>query len=83
VKFLWERGRVDDAFDLILARALRVKLHGNIKVCRDPNDDIFLECAVRARADLLVARDKDLLVLKTFEGIRIITPAAYVGLEQS
>lgn len=80
-KFLWERHRVDAAFDLILARALRVQLHGTVKICRDPNDDIFLECAARASADFLVAGDKDLLVLDRYEGTRIITPAAYVAAE--
>ena len=48
------------------------------KVCRDPHDDMFLECAALAKADLLVAGDKDLLTLGAYEGTRILTPSAYL-----
>jgi putative PIN family toxin of toxin-antitoxin system len=80
-KFLWESARVDRALDLILARSMRVQLSGTVKVCRDPSDDMFLECAAQARAHFLVAGDKDLLVLGEFQGTRIVTPAIYVGAE--
>jgi predicted nucleic acid-binding protein len=39
---------------------------------------MFLECALRAKADVLVAGDKDLLVLGTYKGTRILTPAQYL-----
>lgn len=39
---------------------------------------MFLECALRAKADLLVAGDKDLLVLGAYKGTRILTPAEYL-----
>jgi predicted nucleic acid-binding protein len=41
-------------------------------VGRDPDDAAVLACAVAARADLVVSGDQDLLVLKTYSGIRII-----------
>ncbi len=43
-------------------------------VCRDPDDDAILACALDAGADYLVTGDVDLLELKTFRGIRIVTP---------
>jgi len=43
-------------------------------VCRDPDDDTILACALEARADYLVTGDIDLLELKIFKGIRIVTP---------
>jgi putative PIN family toxin of toxin-antitoxin system len=43
-------------------------------VCRDPDDDTILACALEARADYLVTGDEDLLELKIFKGIRIVTP---------
>ncbi len=43
-------------------------------VCRDPDDDAILACAFEARADYLVTGDMDLLELKIFKGIRIVTP---------
>ena len=43
-------------------------------VCRDPDDDAILACALEARADYLVTGDVDLLELKVFKGIPIVTP---------
>ena len=77
-KFLWEPNRAHAALETVLARAIRVQLRGTVKECRDPNDDMFLECAARANADLLIAGDKDLLVLGSYKGTRILTPAEYV-----
>lgn len=66
--------------DEMMLQALWVEVTGEVKgVCRDPNDDAILETAWRARADYLVAGDKDLLILGAFRGTAIITPAAYVG----
>jgi len=42
--------------------------------CRDKDDDNVLACALEAGAQYLVTGDKDLLHLRTFRGIRIITP---------
>ncbi len=77
-KFLWEVHRAQGALEAVLARSTRVHLRGTVKDCRDPNDDMFLECAVRASADLLIAGDKDLLVLGSYRGTRIVTPAEYL-----
>ena len=56
-KFSWEQHRAISALQTILARGIRVKIRGTVKVCRDPNDDMFLECAALAKVDLLVAGD--------------------------
>jgi uncharacterized protein len=77
-EFAWESTRARVALDTVLARAVRVQLRGTVKECRDPNHDMFLECAVRAKADLLIAGDMDLLVLGSYKGTRILTPAEYV-----
>lgn len=44
-------------------------------VCRDPDDDVILACAVAANADCIVTGDADLLVLGRFQGIEIVTVA--------
>lgn len=43
-----------------------------ISACRDPSDNKFLECAKLAGADLIISGDNDLLILREFEGIRIL-----------
>jgi uncharacterized protein len=46
-------------------------------ICRDPDDDQILSCALSAKAHYLVTGDFDLLELKEFHGIRILTPGAF------
>ena len=48
-------------------------------ICRDPDDDMVLACAVAAAVQYLVTRDKDLLVLQQYEGIAMITPEAFLA----
>lgn len=45
----------------------------HIEICRDSDDDKFLECAKDSRALYIVSGDKDLLVIEKYEGIQIIT----------
>lgn len=47
-------------------------------VSLDPDDDVFLECAVAGDADYVVSGDKHLLQLDVFEGIPIVTPSNFV-----
>lgn len=77
-KFGWEHGAATRALQTIQARGMRVKIRGRVKVCRDPGDDMFLECAALAKADVLVAGDKDLLTLSAYKGTRIVTPSEYL-----
>jgi predicted nucleic acid-binding protein len=46
---------------------------------RDPNDDMTIACALKARADYVVTRDKDLLSLGAHEGIGMVTPRQFLG----
>jgi putative PIN family toxin of toxin-antitoxin system len=77
-KLSWEQHRATSALQAILARGIRVKIRGTVKECRDPGDDMFLECAALAKADLHVAGDKDLLTLGAYKGTRIVTPSEYL-----
>lgn len=79
-KFGWRQDRAATLLDQLLARAINVPLTHTTQVCRDPHDNMFLECAALADADILVAGDKDLLVLGSYAGTRIITPLEYVRL---
>ena len=64
---------------MMLEDAIRVTITGSITgICRDPNDDFILECAVTGNADLIVTGDKDLLALGSFEGVAILTPREYL-----
>ncbi len=46
----------------------------------DPEDNKYLSAAVEGKADFIVSGDHHLKDLKTFQGIRILDPAAFLGL---
>ena len=47
---------------------------------KDPDDDKYLAAAIEGRAEFVVAGDSDLLDLKEYGGIRIVTPRAFLDL---
>ena len=48
-------------------------------VCRDANDDKFISAALAAGADTIIARDRDLTLLKKPYGIAILTPPQFLA----
>lgn len=64
----------------ILRNAVRTEHTGAVRVCRDPEDDKFLECAWRANANFLITGDEDLLAIGRFHSTQILTPAAFLAL---
>ena len=46
----------------------------------DPADDKYLACAAEGKADFIVSGDHHLTDLETFQGIRIVNPAAFLKL---
>ncbi len=45
---------------------------------RDPADNQILETAVKGKCDFLVTGDKDLLILKKYKNLQIVTPAQFL-----
>jgi putative PIN family toxin of toxin-antitoxin system len=52
-------------------------------ICRDPDDDVVLATALAAEADAILTGDEDLLVLKMFQGIRILSPRQFVEMQDT
>lgn len=80
-----------DKFDRMVDRSLRegliqeyadqctiIPIPSPIRACRDPRDDKFLAVAVHGGADAILTGDVDLLALHPFQGVGILTPAAYL-----
>lgn len=47
-------------------------------LCRDVKDNLVLDTAVQAGANFIVTGDKDLLILKSYQNIPILTPAEFL-----
>lgn len=78
------RSRMSDAdVSAVIANLVRfatvvVPEHRIIGVSADPDDDIFLECALAGSADYIVSGDQHLLSLGDFRGIAIVPPAVFM-----
>ena len=58
--------------------AVTVPIVHRVQACRDPTDDKFLEVAINGDAAMLITGDADLRLMRSFRGIPILTPAAYL-----
>lgn len=84
-RFGFEPSRAEEALKLVRGCSTAVAVRGRVKgICRDPDDDVILDCGVEARADVIVTGDKDLLVLHPFQwredaqvplSLDVLTPA--------
>jgi putative PIN family toxin of toxin-antitoxin system len=59
--------------------ATMVSPRRRLHVAKDEPDNRVLECALAGRAQAIVTGDKALLALKDFEGIPVVTLAAWLG----
>jgi len=46
--------------------------------CRDPKDDKFLACTVEGEAHYLVSSDRDLLDMRRYRGVAIVSPGQFL-----
>ena len=51
-----------------------------VDVCRDPDDNLVIECALAGGAQYIVTGDPDLKVLRRFEEIEIVDVQTFVSL---
>jgi uncharacterized protein len=82
-KFHWEDEWIKKALRHIADVARVVKPALRLKTLKDDPDNRILECARHAGAEVIITGDKHLLSLKSFEGIRIMTIADFLNLENT
>ena len=64
--------------DVIRKNSLFIETKNDFKVCRDRDDNKFLNVAVEISAFVLITGDKDLLVLEKIKNIPIVTPGTFL-----
>jgi putative PIN family toxin of toxin-antitoxin system len=66
---------INEAISQVIEHNLKIT-----DICRDANDDNIIACAVAAKADYLVTGDSDLLEIKSYQGVTILTPRDFEAL---
>ncbi len=67
------------AVENTLKRVKIVNPRVRLQIVRDATDDKFVEAAVEAKAEYIISGDKDLLVLGSYQGIKIVSAMEFVG----
>jgi putative PIN family toxin of toxin-antitoxin system len=56
-----------------------VEIVERVDLCRDEKDNKFLEVAINGKAEYLITGDNDLLVLRPFQDVKIMTINEFLG----
>lgn len=81
-KFKYSAEDVNSAARLLRSQVEMVTLiELDSAACRDPDDDSILATALAGNATCLVTGDKDLLVMKEYLGIQIVSPRDFFEYE--
>src|SRR3990167_6858558 len=78
-KSIINEDEADTLIGLIRIRGLFVIPAHKVNICRDIHDNKILEAASKADANFIVSGDKDLLTLKSFQSIPIISPKEFLS----
>jgi predicted nucleic acid-binding protein len=60
-KYGYDLEEVDKLIELVSLKAIFVEPVFSLKLCRDANDDMFIDCSILGRVQNLVSEDHDLL----------------------
>jgi putative PIN family toxin of toxin-antitoxin system len=78
-KFSWKDEEVLAILMEYISDGTHVEVTGTLLgVCRDPKDDMVFECAVKAHAEIILSGDKDLLCVKTYNEIQVLTARQFL-----
>lgn len=83
-KFKFSKYEVNKAVQLLQGHLIIVtpeKLVEN--VCRDPKDNFILATAIKGKCQCIISGDDDLLVLKQYKGIDIVSPQNFWQYEKN
>ena len=62
----------------IIGKLCCIDTETEVHVCRDPDDDKFIGCAVDSGSKYIVSGDKDLLAVEKYGDVEIVTVADFL-----
>lgn len=81
VKFSRDAESLSQVAVIVTEMAEAVKSQDRVKVFKDDPDNRVLECAEAGHADYIVTGDKEMLRLKQYRGVRLISLRDYLARE--
>lgn len=81
-KFRRDPEKIAQSTEILTSLATIVSPSITINALADEPDNRVLECAVAARADVIVTGDKAMLALKAFRGVRIFSLRQYLDAQE-
>ena len=63
----------------IIAKIHQIEITAEVHVCRDPDDDKFIGCALDSKSKYIVSGDKDLLAVGKHEDVEIMTVGDFLS----
>ncbi len=72
-KFQFPEDKIEEQANILMSLFHMIIPTAKVDVVRDKSDNKIIECAIDGRADFIVTGDPDLLSLKEYKGIRILT----------
>jgi predicted nucleic acid-binding protein len=68
-------------FGTFVTRTIVVYPRKKISICRDPADNMLLECCLESKADILISSDRDLLDIQVLPfDLKILTQRKFLEL---
>ncbi len=77
-KFHFPEENIQELIDILITNGHVVEPGSKFDVVRDKKDNKIVECAFDGKANYIVTGDPDLLELKEFRGIRIVTAREFL-----
>ena len=80
-KFAFIDSDKKNEFLLLLSQLVEIVIpEHKIDICRDKDDNKFIGVALTAKANIIVSSDEDLLILKEYKDIKILSPSEFLKL---
>ena len=70
---------IQELIDILLTYCNVIETMSRFDAVRDKKDNKIIECAFDGKADYIVTGDPDLLELKEFRGIKMLTAKEFLG----
>ena len=81
-KFQFPEENIQELIDILMTYCHVIDVTSKFDIVRDKKDNKIIECAFDGKADYIVTGDPDLLELKEFKNIRIITAKDFLKIIQ-